>query len=346
MRALNKPRDIFSSFCSSSSAYGLVLVLMLFYVYECIQNLIPLRSTLVGSAACAAIAGAAQMLCGGIVLDGISTRLQGGFTVGQAIWGIKGKSNSVSDVVARYSRLHDRSPLFTRAALLRRSNLYAGVRVVIAGRFPYLFTNFSTYAKTEEYIMRGKGGRLKTTQETLTCIAASTIASSSIITAIECPKIMDQMAGSGNKSGKRTTVMQVVRKFGVLRVMQGYDATFCREFLFNCALLGSPRISDFIRLQFIEPNLETSAVARFFEGRHLMLACLCMGFPIGYITNVPDQLKTRIQHGQFTNLVAAARWQVQEGGGLRALLGRAALYRSAYICHGVLFLNVARAKVS
>jgi hypothetical protein len=138
----------------------------------------------------------------------------------------------------RYSRRTGQSGLFTRAALLRRSNLYAGVRVVIAGRFPYLFTNFSTYAKTEQWVMRGKDKARKTLQETLTCIAASTIASSSIITAIECPKIMDQMAGSG-KTGKRTTVLDVVRKHGVLRVLRGYDATFCREFLFNWALLGA-----------------------------------------------------------------------------------------------------------
>ncbi len=113
------------------------------------------------------------------------------------------------------------------------------MRVVIAGRFPYLFTNFSTYAKTEQWVMRGKDKARKTLQETLICIAASTIASSSIITAIECPKIMDQMAGSG-KTGKRTTVLDVVRKHGVMRVLRGYDATFCREFLFNWALLGAP----------------------------------------------------------------------------------------------------------
>ena len=120
------------------------------------EQLRPLRQTLIGSAASAAIAGAAQMLCGGIVLDGISTRLQGGFSLGQALWGIRGRNNSVGDVVARFSRVTGHSSLYTRAALLRRSNLYAGVRVVIAGRFPYLFTNFATYAKTEAWIMKGK----------------------------------------------------------------------------------------------------------------------------------------------------------------------------------------------
>jgi len=278
------------------------------------------------------------------VLDGISTRLQGGFKLSQALWGIKSKTNKVKDVVARFQRRTGHSKLFTRAALLNRSNLYAGVRVVIAGRFPYLFVNFSTYAKTEAWVLQGED-RLKTLRETMTCIIASTLTSSSIITAIECPKIMDQMAGAGTGQ-KRTTILSVVRQFGIRRVLQGYDATFCREFLFNCALLGSPSLADFIHQSFIEPNVEDSAIARFLDGKQLMLACLCMGFPIGYITNVPDQLKTRIQHGQFTNLIAASRWQAAKGGGIRALLGRAALYRSMYICHGVLFLNIARAKVS
>ena len=75
-----------------------------------------------------------------------------------------------------------------------------------------------------------------------------------------------------------------------------------------------------------------------------------MGFPIGFITNVPDQMKTNIQKGQFRNIIEAGRWQVKPvseggGGGMIKLLGRAAVYRSFYICHGVVFLNFARSRV-
>jgi hypothetical protein len=84
------------------------------WLFRCDWQRLPLHKTLVGSAACAAIAGSAQMLCGGIVLDGISTRLQGGFTIGQALWGIRGKNNSVGDVVARYAHACTPQALHTK----------------------------------------------------------------------------------------------------------------------------------------------------------------------------------------------------------------------------------------
>ena len=93
------------------------------------------------------------------------------------------------------------------------------------------------------------------------------------------------------------------------------------------------------------PNRETSLLARVLDGRELFFVSLGFGFPVGFITNVPDQLKTNIQKGQFRHIVEAARWQATEGGGIRGLLGRAAVYRSMYICHGVVFLNFARTRV-
>ena len=66
---------------------------------------------------------------------------------------------------------------------------------------------------------------------------------------------------------------------------------------------------------------------------------------VGFITNGPDQLKTRIQFGQFMSLPEAFAWQMREGGGVRALYGRAALFRAFYTGHGVLALNFMRHKV-
>ena len=95
----------------------------------------------------------------------------------------------------------------------------------------------------------------------------------------------------------------------------------------------------------MEPNLETSALARFADGREMFLTSMLMGFPVGFLTNVPDQMKTNIQKGQFKHIGQAIKWQVTEGGGMRNLLGQAAVYRSLYICHGVVFLNFARTRV-
>ena len=57
------------------------------------------------------------------------------------------------------------------------------------------------------------------------------------------------------------------------------------------------------------------------------------------MTNSVDQLKTRIQFGQFKHLGTAFRWQAKSkaeggGGGLGKLFGRAAVIRAFYIGHG------------
>ena len=57
------------------------------------------------------------------------------------------------------------------------------------------------------------------------------------------------------------------------------------------------------------------------------------------VTNSVDQLKTRIQFGQFKHLGTAFRWQAKSkaeggGGGLGKLFGRAAMIRACYIGHG------------
>ena len=42
--------------------------------------------------------------------------------------------------------------------------------------------------------------------------------------------------------------------------------------------------------RFSVPNRETSMLARCLDGRELFAVSLCMGFPVGFITNVPDQI--------------------------------------------------------
>lgn len=64
------------------------------------------------------------------------------------------------------------------------------------------------------------------------------------------------------------------------------------------------------------------------------------------VTNGPDQLKTRIQNGEFRTLPEALKWQLKEGGGIKPLYGRAALFRAFYTGHGVLAVNFMRSKVT
>lgn len=66
-----------------------------------------------------------------------------------------------------------------------------------------------------------------------------------------------------------------------------------------------------------------------------MLSCV-PGVPV---TNSVDELKTRIQFGQFKHLGTAFKWQAKSkaeggGGGLGKLFGRAAVIRACYIGHG------------
>lgn len=314
---------------------------------------VPFKKTIPGQGLCAALAGVWQMTFGGIVLDTISTRLQAGFSLSQSLWGVTNQTTNASVLVNRYASANTVSALTTRARLLTRSNLYAGYVVVVAGRFPYLFINLGTYAQAENLIFSMTGGvrRQKTLKENLACILCSTTISSLVITAIECPKILDQLKGQKimfDKDGKRlqtkrTTVTGVVRNHGFLRLMQGYDAMFMREFFFNCALLGAPPLAHYLHTTYVEPNVSTSAMARLIDGKELFLASLCMGIPIGFLTNAPDQLKTNIQKGQFRHIVQAFRHQIgPEGGGIMGLFGRAAVYRSMYITHGVVMLNLSR----
>ena len=163
------------------------------------------------------------MTSGGIALDTVSTRLQAGFSFGQSLWGVSGKNTNGTALSRRFASVKHISTASARVKMLARSNLYAGYFVVIKGRFPYLFMNLGTYAKAEEFIISNKVGVNrgdKTIIENFACISASTLVGSTAITAIECPKILDQLGGRG--SATRYTVLGVLRTKGFKRLMQGY----------------------------------------------------------------------------------------------------------------------------
>ena len=96
--------------------------------------------------------------------------------------------------------------------------------------------------------------------------------------------------------------------------------------------------------KFVVPNRETSAFARFLDGKELIAMSLSLGLLFGAFTNAPDQMKTNIQTGQFKNMREAWAWQV-DNGGVRGLFGKAAVYRALYIAHAVIAFNFARDKV-
>ena len=279
--------------------------------------------TVLGQSLCATGAGIFQVYSGGIAIDTVSTRMQAGATPRQAFFGQSAPSLSA----------------------LYRANLFAGHQVTAQGRFPYLFTNLNTAAAANR---AADANGIRGIYAQLFCIGCSTAVASVVITGIECPKIMMQL--DGVKPGeKRPTILSVAREHGVARLLRGYDACVCREALFNTALLGSPAIAKAVNDLVLTPAAETvrkrqanggahqfgDSVVSFIESQCMLVTSFFMGLLVGFVTNGPDQLKTRIQHGQFPNLLGALRWQVSHGGGLAALYGPAAVYRAFYTGHGV-----------
>lgn len=310
-----------------------------------------LASTMLTTTSCATAAGWFQVYSGGIAIDTVATRLQAGISPTQSLWGTGLSTTNVSTLVARYGKANGVSPLHARYKLLMRSNLAAGHFVTMLSRFPYLFLNFSSYDLADRYIQNRyeQADSLtlhrKSLFEEFICVLTATLVSTTAITAAECPKILDQVAkGDVVCKQGRATVLGVIRTQGIRRLMQGYSACFCRELMFNTALLGSPSLAVYIREHYVLPNLETSSFARFVDTNEILLASILLSTPIGFLTNGPDQIKTNIQKGQFKNMREALQWQMKNGG-IRALYGRAAWYRMVYIIHAVVAFNFARAKV-
>ena len=248
------------------------------------------------TSACATAAGWFQVYSGGIIIDTVATRLQAGATVNQALWGLR-TDRPVAETVARFTRRSASryASLSTPthqvySGMLLRSNLTAGHFVTMLSRFPYLFLNFTTYQQTEKYLLARSPGaaaaRPKTAKEEFICVSASTVISTTAITVAECPKILDQVGGI--KCGAaRSTVGSIWREHGLRRLFRGYSACFLREYFFNVALLGSPALAAHIHER-VEPG-------SLIEGKEIVVASVAMGLPMGVLTNVPDQLKTRIQ---------------------------------------------------
>ena len=209
------------------------------------KNAPPFSRTVFGQSVCAGLSGVFQVYSGGIAIDTISTRMQAGMDWREALFG-RAKSASLGAML--------------------RNNLYAGHLVMAQGRFPYLFINLNAYAQAERLVYSRDappGGaasgaaaappaagvrparRAKTLVEELFCIACSTLLGAAMITIIECPKILAQLAPRepGAPAPRAPTITSVVREHGFGRLLRGYDACVCREALFNCALLGSPGLA-------------------------------------------------------------------------------------------------------
>jgi len=298
----------------------------------------PFSKSVVGQSLCSAGAGIFQVYSGGIAIDTVSTRMQAGAGLRAAFLG------SPTAQISLINLLHPR-------------NLYSGHAVMALGRFPYLFTSLNTYATIERALASTRtppGGRKSRSSEAA-CIGGACLTSSAVITTIECPKVMAQL--NQTPGTPSPTFYGILREHGIGRLLRGYDATVLRESFFSCALLGSPFISRELRRSVVEPILQSAEQGRvsysvyaqraaaMVDGREMLATSFFMGLLVGFVTNGPDQLKTRIQFGQFMNLPEAFAWQMREGGGVRALYGRAAIFRAFYTGHGVLALNFMRHKV-
>jgi hypothetical protein len=258
-----------------------------------IASNLPFSKTVIGQSVCATAAGWFQVYSGGIAIDTVATRLQAGQSMPQALWGLSGKTKDANAVIQRYAKISGTPAYQVRWELIRRSNLFAGHFVTMLARFPYLFTNFNTYVQTEVLLnnyfpAKGEG---KEWWKEFACVFSATLISSSIITIAECPKIIDQCRPPEEACREKASVYGIWKTQGIGRLMQGYSACFLREFLFNTALLLSPAMAEVIRQEYVEPNLEDSAVARAMHGQELVVSSMSMGLVLGFLTNGPDQMK-------------------------------------------------------
>ena len=317
---------------------------------------VPFERTLPGQCLVSVGSGIFQVYSGGICVDTVKTRLQNGQGLWQALFVTGRPATTPSALASRWARANGTGLGLAWVSMLQRSNLYAGHLITAAGRFPYLSLNLGSYSQAEQWCLRrnvGGGSRPLGAGEDVFCITLAALISSLSLTVTECPKVMDQLksqqkvgaggGGSGAAAGGRTTVVSIVREHGMLRVLQGYDASFLREVGFSVVFLGAPGIARAVFDEWegwVDANGGVSRAG-------LMAVSVPLGMAAGFATNSVDELKTRIQYGQFRHLGEAVRWQAQPlsaggGGGVARLFGKAAMFRAVYIAHGCVSLNFAR----
>lgn len=273
--------------------------------------------TVLGQGLAAGLASCWQVYSGGIVVDTVSTRLQAGQTLRASLYG--------------------GGTCYGSATRFDPRQLFAGHAIAAYGRFPYLCVSLNAYARTEALVegCRRDGASIadrgKTAAEEAACIGMATALGSAMITMVECPKVLAQCSGGTH------SLASVYREHGFMRLLRGYDACFLREGMFQVAMFGSVPLAAWL-----ETATEGSAALR---GHEQEAASFCAGLAAGFLSNGPDQLKTRVQDGQFRTFREAFLWQMRDGGGLRALHGRAAAFRAIYAAHAVLAVNFMRFRV-
>ena len=101
--------------------------------------------------------------------------------------------------------------------------------------------------------------------------------------------MLDQLAQrQGGGGGGRTTVASVVRHHGLLRVLQGYEASFLREFGFSVVFLGAPGVAARVLPQLGPGWVQVDGSV----GRGGLLAVsVPLGMAAGFATNSVDELK-------------------------------------------------------
>ena len=257
---------------------------------------VPFHRTLPGQAIASVGSGIFQVYSGGICIDTLKTRMQNGQTVRSAFWQTNLERTSALTLVKRYARRNGGSAAGAWAKLIARSNLYSGHFVTAIGRFPYLFLNLGTYSQAEQWLLRrsgDEGARPLSVLEDAFCITVAAITSSLSLTMTECPKVMDQLrraSGGGSVAQGRTTVASVIRQHGLLRVLQGYEASFLREVGFSIVFLGAPGIAartlPLLGDSWVDENGSPGRAG-------LLMVSVPLGMWAGFMTNSVDELKTR-----------------------------------------------------
>ena len=66
------------------------------------------------------------------------------------------------------------------------------------------------------------------------------------------------------------------------RLFQGYTSCFCREYLFNIALLGSPGVATMIHSKIQTGDF--GVLGHIVEGNEIVVASMGLGLPMGFLT--------------------------------------------------------------
>ena len=208
----------------------------------------------------------------------------------------------------------------------KRANLYGGLGPAIVTGWFYFGCIASSLAVVKNFSSEGDPNYRLSFTDMASATALATVTSTAFVAAGESFKICDQVFGM--------KPMEVWKKYGPKPLFRGTMATAAREGLFIGAVFLPDKLA---------PGTEawTSANIPSLVGYEKIGLSLTLGGFFGWLSNIPDWAKTRIQTGIDPNMRVSLRNEIKSNG-FRNILGKSAVMRGIYISTGVAVLNYVR----